>query len=356
MKKVIGSFQQNLSSGLSMERNVRSKWIAISLMAVVLPMGILLGFKLTGIIPEPLEPENIITEDVSFNMSRPSDTMSFVGKIATNHFSDDATSVRSKVHVSTYLENSEGFRDCVFFAVNATAQLQKGFIHSMFIRLSGMDPDASLCISISDLSPRMQNLKTEGIAAYGTENHEAYIHATGFDHPTSCFLEIHIYWYFLDADQNNADHYVTVTLETMYYDGSAYKQIIIPVTVNMTIDPGDTFETAKYLIWDGVYSETLDEKDKNDIYAIPFRRDGSTIKINLTVPQNAEFALRLYDDEEVQVANSTYGVGINQVISYTDQTLRDAELNYNPWWFIEVERVTGSGAYKLEIGRMRKGK
>ncbi|MDH5733241.1 MAG: hypothetical protein OEY88_05585 [Candidatus Bathyarchaeota archaeon] len=339
-----------------MERNARSKWIVISLMAVVLPIGILLGFKLARIIPEPLEPENIIAEDVSLNMSRPSDTMSFVGMIATNHFSDDATSVRSKVHVSTYLENNEGFHDRMLFAVNATAQLQKGFIHSMFIRLSGMDPDASLYISISDLWPRMQNLKTESIAAYGTENREAYIRATGFDHPTSCSLEIVITWRFLDGDKNNEDHYVTVTLETLYYDGSAYKQIIIPVTVNMTIDPGDTFETAKYLLWDGVYSETLDEKDKIDIYAIPFRRDGSTIKINLTVPQNAEFALRLYDDEKVEVANSTYGVGINEVISYTDQTLRDAEPDHNPWWFIEVERVTGSGTYKLEVHRMGKGK
>jgi len=338
-----------------MEVSARQKWLAVSLMAVVLPMGILLGFKLTGIVPEPLEPENIIAEDVSLNMSRPSDTMSFVGMIAMNHFSDDATSVRSKVHVSTYLENSEEYGECVFFYVNATAQLQKGFIHSMFIRLSGMDPDAFLYIHISPW-PRMQNLKTESIATDGTENREAYIRATGFDHPTSCFLEIHISWYFLDADQNNVDHYVTVTLETMYYDGSAYKQIIIPVTVNMTIDPGDTFETAKYLMRDGVYSETLDEKDKIDIYAIPFRRDGSTIKINLTVPQNAEFALGLYDDEMVQVANSTYGVGINEVISYTDQTLQDVELDHAPWWYMKVERVDGSGTYKLEIDRSVKGK
>jgi hypothetical protein len=219
-----------------------------------------------------------------------------------------------------------------------------------------MDPDAVLYIHLLGPWPKMHNLKTESIVTEGTENREAYIWATRLDQPASCSLEIVISWHFLDIDQNDEDHYVTVTLETIYYNGSAYKRIAIPIKVNMLIDPGDTFESARYSLWDGVHSESLDENDKVDIYAIPFRHDGSTIKINLTVPQNADFGLYLYDDKGVDVANSTNGVGISEMITYIDQTVKDIGLNYAPWWYIKVERVTGRGNYKLEINRVWRAK
>lgn len=330
------------------------KWFSLALLSVIVPVSLLATFKIAGIIPQPPNTETIEVDTVSWNMTRPTETMGFVGKKAENRYDDNLTKIEMYVHVFDYMENSEGFGDCTWFSVNASAHVEEGFVHSMFVRLSEIDPEAVLTIPRNDPWLKMYNLKTESTDTTGTNSSEAYIRATALNQPADCSLKIRVSWFFLDTDLNNLDHHVTVTVETIVYNGSAYKRIITPIKMNMLIDPGETFEWPKYLKWDGVYSESLDESDEVDIYAIPFQRDGSAIKINLTLPENVDFNLYLYDDTSLLVANSTHGAGINEVITYTDQTMKDAEPGYSPWWYIKVERTTGSGIYKLEINRVWK--
>lgn len=328
------------------------KWLSMAVLAIIIPISVLTTFKLTGIIPEPPNTETIEVDTVSWNMTRPAETMGFVGKKAENHYNENLTKIGMYVHVTSYTENSEWLGDSTWFCVNASAHVEEGFVYSMFVGLSEMDPEAGLYILQIHPWPKMYNLKTEGTDTTGTNSSEAYIRAIALDQPADCSIEIVVSWFFLDTKQNNLDHHVTITVETVVYNGSAYKRIITPIEMNMLIDPGETFESPMYLTSNmRVYSESLDENDEADFYAIAFRHDGSTIKINLTLPENADFNLYLYDDTRVMVANSTYGIGMNEVIAYTDQTMKDAELNYYPWWYIKVERVAGSGTYKLEINR-----
>lgn len=218
-----------------MKFSAERKWISLAFIAALLPISLLVTFRLTGMLPEPQTPETITVEAVSWNMSRPSTTMSFLGMRVKNLFSDYMTSVESSVHITSYKENSELFGDCIWFSVNATAQLQKGFIHSMFIRLSGMDPDAVLYIHLLGPWPKMHNLKTESIVTGGTENREAYIRATRLDRSANCSLEIVISWHFLDIKENNISHWTTVTLEATYFNGTVYRKVIIPIRIGVLV-------------------------------------------------------------------------------------------------------------------------
>jgi hypothetical protein len=327
------------------------KWFSLAALAIIIPIGLLTTFKLTGIMPESATvAETIEVDAITWNMTRPPDTVGFVGKKTENRYDDSLTKIEMYVHVFNYFENLEELGDCSSFSVNASAHVEEGFVYSMFVGLSEIDPEAVLIIPRSDPWLEMYNLKTESAVTTGSNSREAYIRATALNQPADCSLKIDVSWHFLDTKQNNLDHHVTVTVETIVYNGSAYKRIITPIKMNMLIDPGETFEWPMYLTSNvRVYSESLDENDEVDIYAVSFRRDGSTIKINLTLPESADFNLYFYDDTSLLVANSTHGVGMNEVIVYTDKTMEDTELGYYQWWYIKVERVAGSGTYKLEI-------
>lgn len=209
------------------------KWLSISILAVIIPVSLLTAFKITGIIPEPPTIAETITVDaVEWNMTRPKN-YTCVDKIVENYYDDGLSRIKMYVHVTDYTENSEVFGDCIWFNVNVTAQAQEGFIHSMFIRLPKMGPNAVLYIHLLGPWPKIHNLKTKSIITEGTENHEAYICATRLDQPKSSSIEIIISWHFLDIKGNNLDHWTTPILETIYFNGTVYRKVIIPIKIGV---------------------------------------------------------------------------------------------------------------------------
>ncbi len=217
-----------------MELSIKQKWFSIALLAVAVPMGLLATFRLTGIIPEPPTiTETVTAETITWNMTRPEEATGFAGRIIENNFNVNGTNVRLSIHITSYLENSEQFGDCLWFSVNATANVQQGFIHSVYIKFLQTDQNAFLLISEQKEWLTLENLKITSLSTEATYSREAHLYATGVNNPKTCTLTNPAYWYFLDVNENNLDHWTTITLETTYFNGTAYRKVTIPVQIGV---------------------------------------------------------------------------------------------------------------------------
>lgn len=215
-----------------MEWSRNQKWFSIALLGVILPVSLLVTFKLTGIIPEPLQPKTFRADVVSSNITRPSKSTTY-GWV-TNHYSDAVASVELKVAIGTYHVGDPryAYSDYLNLKIVAMANMSQGFIQSVtvqFLRTSNKnsvvnvneDPDYS----------STECLKIEKIYDYSTES-EAYIMATTVGEPENCSLTSHAYWIFLNEEED-IDHFLIINFETTYYNGTAYRKAILPIQIGV---------------------------------------------------------------------------------------------------------------------------
>ncbi|MDH5482106.1 MAG: hypothetical protein OEY22_04405 [Candidatus Bathyarchaeota archaeon] len=210
------------------------KWLSITLLAIIVPVGLLTTFKITGIIREPLAPEIVNVEAVFGNVTRP-ESYTFIDRVVENHYDNGFSRVKMYAHVIDYEEKHPTFGEHIWLSITATAQLQEGFIYSMLLKLSVHDADSCLVIVLLFPwgAPLTENLKTERTDTTGTQTNEAYVYATGIDEPKNCFIRIIVTWQFLD--RRILDHWMTATLETTYFNGTAYQKVIIPVKIGVLV-------------------------------------------------------------------------------------------------------------------------
>jgi hypothetical protein len=208
------------------------KWLSLAVLAIIIPIGVLTTFKLTGIIPEPQTiAKTIEAETITWNMTRPSEVKTFHDLAVENFYSDTIASISLGVHVDHYLENSEDLGDSLWVTINSTMQVQKGFIYSVCIRFSQTDDNAFLSIHKIPPWPKTYNLNIADLVTLGSNTQRAYASAIYVDQPEKSSLEIMVSWHFLDP--NNMSHWITASLETVYFNGTAYRKVIMPIQLGV---------------------------------------------------------------------------------------------------------------------------
>jgi hypothetical protein len=215
----------------------KRKWLALSLVAVVIPISLLLTFRLTGILSEPLEPETIALEAVSWQMDRPKlnpyDTL-HINEIIKNGYSGNYTSMEIGVHVWDYVEDWSWipfeYRDGITFTVNVTATAAEGRVESVSLRCYVLDADASVEISTVE-ALKEYNVKVTKMRCYGTHPSAAYVEAEALG--SSCGLFTQVWWIF--DDENSEDHTLKATSEILYHNGTTYHKIVVPIILQMPI-------------------------------------------------------------------------------------------------------------------------
>lgn len=111
------------------------KWMGVALLSVMVPIGLLVTFRLVGVLQEPPKPKTMTVETVGWNMSRPRGYVAIDEKVE-NSYSDSVASVKWTVHISSYTDNSKTFGDYLHFRISAVANLSNGHIQSVVVRFS----------------------------------------------------------------------------------------------------------------------------------------------------------------------------------------------------------------------------
>ena len=327
-----------------MEASAKRKWLAFSLMAVVLPMGLLVAFKLTGIIPDPPTPEIIICKPVSFEMERPTNSLEFDGR-TENTYADGEATARMGVYVSSYRENCLTMpyadREGLSFTVHTNFSALRGSGVSLAITYLPTEENAAVYVGSSFMVQR--NVSVTELKWFGVNVSEAYTKAEILNSP--CYLRAQAHWVF--NDENTAEHQLNVTVEITHFNGTAYRKIVLPARLYLWTDAGDSFEEAKHIDvgnYTGFLGRSMPPPGHNDLedyYKLRIEED-QTISVRMQHKTSTNFDLHLYNFNTDLLASSC-----SEEPEVAESVIFKAEAS--GWYYIEVSVVSGFGLYILEV-------
>ena len=230
------------------------RWIALSLLAVVLPVSLLATLRLTGILtgilPEPLE--TITVDTVSWQMDRPeldyADSL-HINETIQNGYSNNDTTIGIAVHLFDYVEDWNEIpygrhKDGIAFRVDVAAAVAEGFESFFVVRFRAVDAYSTIYIERQFGNVSGQYLATynatiialRAVSKEWMDGHwhnvgEAYVKAESTS--SQCGLRGQIHWVF--NDQNTEDHQLEASLEFTYFNQTASQKTVMPIILEMPI-------------------------------------------------------------------------------------------------------------------------
>lgn len=218
-----------------MEGFTKRKWLSVTLLAVILPMSLLVTFRLTGIMKEPPTPEVIMGGTVSWNITKQQKSVTLDEAVENLYQSDDAfVSVTFVVPIGSYIVHpSQGrypYKDSIDFGIEASVNASLGFIHSVHVNFSRTDRNSSLLIYRDPDLVETYNLDILRHDLWATPSSEGHVMAKAANQTNHAFLRIWADWVFLSKEAN---HSITVTLETTVFNGTSYIRIVMPIQLGV---------------------------------------------------------------------------------------------------------------------------
>jgi hypothetical protein len=312
------------------------RWLSLAVLAIIIPISVLTTFKLTGIIPEPQTiMETTEMETVALEFDRPLKDVKAPPMV--NSYVDENVLINVSTLSVEYGEQSAlNNRDCVETSLWINATAFHGFIYSF--EFSCNVDNVSL---VTDGYYYYINMYNATVAKHNAAANRIYYKFRVSNSPAA--IRIPLNWIYLEGD-GSVDHQLSLSVSTVHYNGTAYHEVIIPLRIKVTRDVGNTFEEAK-LIELGETFGSLDMGDRADIYAINLEKN-QTVLMSLTMLEDTDFNLYLYDQNLKELAASTRSEKEMETITYTT--------NATGIYYVKIEFVLWldhkcDGMYQLEI-------
>ncbi|MGD8506788.1 MAG: hypothetical protein PVF15_09025 [Candidatus Bathyarchaeota archaeon] len=218
---------------------VRHMWKPLALLSIVVPISLLVTFRLSGILQQPTDPERITLEPATLIISRPSETTERINKSAQNEWTQNGVSVTARIHVFAYLEGAASApfwsRDGLTLKTYVNASSTNGYFSSMLMSLHPLDNDSLVFLDLNPWSLKALNCSIVNIRDFGVNETDAYIKCNVLN--SSCSVCDQIFWVFLD--EKNEAHEIRITVEATYTVEAAIKVIAIPLTLRITATEGE---------------------------------------------------------------------------------------------------------------------
>jgi hypothetical protein len=322
----------------------KNKWLSLSLLAIILPISVLTTLKFSGFLTQP-QPETITVNAVSWNMERPSESIQIVENIKSTH-TDEVIFASLRILVTTFDSGSWAGFDDLGLKIYFNATVVEGSVDSVSIYFC--EEGNSSYVSLDGLR-EFKNLKVIGKINDGDtlrSNYvKAYIEAIGIDYPKDVNMSLFFggpFWVFLD--DRNMNHTLEVIVELIHRTSTTYRKVVMPIHLGVSLDAGNTFETARVIV-PGSYNGHVDPtSDCDDFYALSVEA-GQTIYVEMTPPYELDFDLYLYDpSRKLEVLSCTRGNGLTEQITF--------KTNSTGIWFIQVRSFSNysrNGLYFLKV-------
>jgi len=218
------------------------KWKLLTLMSIVVPMGLLVSLRLTGVLKETTtEVEEIALEPVTLNLSRPSETLESINKSAQSKWTKEGTSITTGIHICTYREGATLApfygHDGLTFKTFVSASSRQGYFTSMSISFHLLDNNSMVFLGTNRWSLEVLNGSIALLRYLGTGETDAYIEADVSD--SSGSIRDQIFWVLLD--EHNQSHELQITVELMHVNKTAAKIITFPMVLKMNLSEGNKY-------------------------------------------------------------------------------------------------------------------
>jgi len=211
-------------------------WKAFMVLSLVLPIGLMAAFRVTGVTRQPLTAQEEVADTISWSMRRPTGDINRVGETVNNTYRTTSVKINFTIWMTRYTENYEyppsNGGDYVDLEVFADVNVSCGFVRSVNVTFRNTDEKASF--AFHRFEPHfdvLDNLKINKIGHSIWGSGDAYFETIALNQPGHCLLKTWGLWVF--SDENNVDHKIDSLLETVYFDGSTYRKLTMPIMLEM---------------------------------------------------------------------------------------------------------------------------
>jgi hypothetical protein len=209
---------------------------ALFILSIVLPVGLLASFRLTGVLKKPPETQKIILETQTLILSRPHETMTIANKSVQNTWINGRSSVVLFVEVRSYREGSSippyYGRDGVRFKTSVDAGLLNSRpITTVKISFHVSDENSTVFVSEERWNLHLNNATLTGFQYLGTISSDAYISAQASN--LTFAITDEIYWVFLD--EHDEAHELQVTAEITHPGEASMEKVTVPIALRMIL-------------------------------------------------------------------------------------------------------------------------
>jgi hypothetical protein len=308
--------------------SIKNKWLAISLLAIIFPTALLVSLKFSGILKEPQKPETVILEPIIYQIERPLEHTLFDLRIK-NNYSDSAVSMNVSLVIFDYYEMGIIDWNHFVFLLSFNLTIKIGYPLSVKFTYEPSSENSTVFVDTNYWALQYSNMTIEEVSSWRT-GEASYVMARALD--SSCHLSSQCYWAFRYDDSQN--HEVRMSVETMYFNGTAYIEVVCPIILQAWSDDGYNFETAK-TIFPGTYYGTLNRHlNQADFFKINVEA-GQVIGVLMTPKayenEAVDCDLYLYDPDMKLRANSSIRGDLPQAesIIFTADSSGD--------WYVKVQ-------------------
>lgn len=209
----------------------KRKALPMILLSIMVPISLLVTFRLTGVLREPPTLETITIDEVRWQMERPTKNTLIKEKVEKTYI-DDAISIFATVSIHRYYENSlarpYNNRDGIAFRVDVNATAIQGFIASLVVKFFPLDVNATI---YTGAFLGGYNTTVTYVKSIGTNTDTAYVEAKVSRSP--CSLMVPAHWVFIDQTLEN--HQLRVNIEVTYSNETTHQTIVVPIVLKLLI-------------------------------------------------------------------------------------------------------------------------
>jgi hypothetical protein len=334
-----------------MKTAIERKWMGIALLSVVVPVGMLVAFKFSDMFRGPNELSTIEYPVLNLDFERPCGMIDLNKSLHRTTLIGDEASVTSDFSIGHYSTNL----DTLDLGINISASVSDGFVKNLHM-IFEEDCNCSEIVwadlnSLYDKPP---------FTSYVIENlrYENHVHLTwgagvkarlwlsGVNQPKAIRFTGFADWMFQHVE--NETHILHFRSELVYYNGTHYVKVVLPIETTIWPDAGDSFETAREITTGDQNGYLWVVEDPEDWYKIEVK-NGQAIPLNATpAPQPGpwqDLEVYLYNPNKELVASAA-----ESEIDYTPETLNYAA-DISGYWYIQIVKVRagGGGLYRLSV-------
>lgn len=209
-------------------------WKAFLLISIIVPVGLLVTFRLTGILEEPstiAETINLPSNDWMFQRPYPEKDID-IYQWANATYSDSDISFTIAIQIWEFdhgrlTRDPPGDRISFGLFINATTKTN-GYIQSIeIIFCTSTQPSL---VWLQELTIKLTNLIVTYLRdVYNLEDpYKTHLILKGVKNPNEIGFKAENDWFLFDVSPEAEDHQLEVMCELTYYNGTAYKKLIQP--------------------------------------------------------------------------------------------------------------------------------
>lgn len=215
------------------------RWKLLTLMSIIVPVSLLVSFRLGGVFKEPeTKVEEITLEPTTLTLLRPSETSEIINRSARHVWTRVGASTIADIMVLSYLEGAASMPFCghdgLVFKTCVNTSSRKGHFTTMLISFLPRDNNSIVSLDANPWSLEVFNGSIVDTRHFGTNETEAYIKANVLNSP--CSIKDQIFWVLLD--EHNESHELQVTIEVTHVNETEIKIITIPIVLKMVLSGG----------------------------------------------------------------------------------------------------------------------